>query len=336
MKPYHFGFENGSTFLPWQERIASAFWESELDRSDSFRVRICLTGTESNRIKPADLPTQMKLEWKGVQLFRGGLIGHETLTPTTVELIYRDSLFKLERIVDGSHLSGHTLESAIREILKRTELDLRFFGDFSEKVPALFLGGRSLYDNLIALADKAGFFFYLHGPSGVLQVLRAHSHSAKASLDFASQGLRLFSDVRSDQTYRSVQTRFFRDQDLSAQTQTFRGQEIYQGLQHLIERPGYRSKQDWPFSMGESESHAQNSAEFNDSERRVRQMLEKRAMLQEKTVIRTMTPVGLPGTQIDLKNSPGDLMYDGCYLVQRCVVEFLSNQPHMDMTLIRP
>lgn len=318
------------------ERINEAEWVSELDKSDFVRLRIALHKKEALELRLSELPPELSLDWQDRPIFKGGLVSARTVGHSALELLYRDKLFALERVIDGSHLKSESLSSALKNIAGKAKLDARFYGDFGETLPTVYLGGKSLFENLSFLAAKFGFFFYFHGPSGLVHFMRLGSSSATVNIDVKKSVTDLRSSLRSDLSWDGVETRVFDDRDLSTQTRKVSGQNLYSSLSSLSEHAGYRTKQNWPFASGNFEIHAQNAGEYEDGDRRVKNPLAKQAAFQESVILSAYEPLGLPGDQVQLKNSWTPELYDGKFLLHRCHADFSSSLPKVEMTLIRP
>ncbi len=319
-----------------KDRIHAADWYSELDKSDLLKVEISLNKKESLELNLSDFPTDISLEWQSRPLFAGGLVEARMKSPTRLELSYRDKLYALERQVDGSHLKAQSLENVLKQISQKVNLSTRFYGDFFEELPAIFLGQRSLFENLAFLSETFGFFFYLHGPSKLLHFMRLGSNSSKATIGDLREITRLTPQWRSDLSWTSVETRVFDERSMDSQSKRIEGKSIYQSLSSLSEHAGYKKKQSWPYASGEYDVAAQNGTEFDDSERRVKHPLAKRAVFQESLLVSALSLLALPGDEVEISKSVGGALHQGKYLMHKCHAQFHSSLPRVEMTFIRP
>lgn len=333
---FRFELEGGDKALAQKllQRCVRADWFSELDKSDSFRLRVAQGRREQLSLDLAQLATHVKVSWQDQRLFEGMLLEAHTAEDGSLELVYRDRLFALERQVDGSHFKNDSLANVLKALVGRVGLDAKLLGDFGEKLPGIFLGAKTLFENLVFLADSFGFFFYLHGPSNVVHFMRLGSTSARHKIDARRDAVALQLQARSDLRWSSVEARVFDDRSLASESRRFSGSALYGALSSLSRHAGSRAKESWPFAPGEYDVHAQNAADYDDAERRIRHPLAKKAVFQESLRLRAYAPLALPGDEVEVANAGAS--QNGTFLLHRCHVKFASARPSIELNLVRP
>jgi len=332
---FKFDFSGGGD-LPFENRMSRAEWCSELDKSDTLMVSLALSRKEAADFKLAQLPTRLSVKWQDRPLFKGGLLAAEQTGGSRFDLIYKDNLYALERRIEGGYLKNESLSNAVRGIVSQGKLEAKFFGDFSDLLPSIFLGDRTLYENLVFLADKFGFFFYFHGPSELVHFIRLGSSSASVQVDAGKSVYGIHASKRSDLSWGEVNCRVFDHRTLSTQNKKIASQSIYGSLSQVSGHSSYRTKQSWPFSQGEYEVNAHHATEFDDSQRRVNAPLAKKAICGETTQLTSYEPLALPGELLELSQTWNSDFHEGSYLVQKCLVTFQSSLPRAETFIVRP
>ncbi len=333
---FNFRFTGGSQKIAFEKQISNAEWYSELDQSDLMKIRFPLTKKQSLDLKITDLPHTLNFEWQNRDVFSGSLVDMSFVSQSVIELSFRDKLYSLTRKVDSSHFKSESLMNVLKNLSSKVSLETKFFGDFNEVLPSIFLGSQNLYQNIKFLSDKFGFFFYFHAPSGLLHFLRLGASSSVTKIDSNKYVTDFQQKIRSDLSWDSVETRVFDDRDLSTQTKKYISQSLYGALDSVSSHGAFRGKQKWPFAKGSYETHAQNSTEYEDGDRRIQYPLAKQAIFQEVFTLSTYHAMSLPGEHVEVSKSLNPDLLDGKYLVHSCQAEFSSSRPKMNMSLIRP
>lgn len=316
----------------WAERLASATFSQTVDGWATLVVHVVVTAKELEALKLSDYPATAELSWDQKALFRGNLVGVDVAGATQLALTYGDDL----RLVGKRTADGFEKKTSLQDILKKiataVEMRPRFLGSFDEILPSFPQSGQSQLDLLLALADQQGFFFVTRSVADEIVFFRPGQHVSEGKIDLETQAGTVSFSHSSEASFQRIAVRYFDDATQKPKESQLGADDLYGSIAAFT---GNRDKRQWRTAQGDCQAHVTDASSYERAQSWLAAHFSKRAMSQERMVVRCHELVALPGDKLDLSKSPVPAVANGTYLVVGLTVDVRSAIPRATMTVAR-
>ncbi|MCB0404652.1 MAG: hypothetical protein KDD51_07675 [Bdellovibrionales bacterium] len=320
----------------WEEHLTQVEFHTELDEPSRLSVSVAVNAKELAKTSGGALPATASLKWQDMGVFKGTLIHCRTVSHSLMVLTYADSLFAAKKTMLNGFYKKQSLKEVLEKLSKEIGLRARFQGNFSEKLPGLNVGGKTIFDHFSTLAAKFGFYFSYRSFADTLYFVRVGESVKSQKLDCCTDTADVSIGQAGSEAYSQVTLRYFDPKSMETKEKKISKSTLYGHLGGFAEHPTYRHKMEWASAAGSLESHVTDLYHFENAEELLGQELSKKLMAQETIRLKVFKPIALPGDKLQLSEAPAGALQDGDYLIKSMALTVNSALPYAELYGIRP
>ena len=329
------GYNIGIKDEALKKRLMGAEVQWYLDAPAKCSVHLAVDNAQLASLSPKSFPESTSVDWKGANVFQGYLTGYQQTNGNRLTLVYEDALSLVKKTFDHSFVKTNSLSSVLDTVCGLAKISTEMKGDFSTQVPSFSLEGRSLFDHLIDLGQRYGFFFTADQKGDRLQLIRVGSNTGETTIDLSKESHQTQLEATSQHLYEKLKVKYFDAKNLDATEKEMGSSQLYSKIASYQEHSGYSAKKDWRTAQATLGVHSNDTEHFEGAENIIPFQLSKLAMQQETLKLSCFMPGIVPGKTLKVESPVAKHITAGKYFVLGAHYQFMSAIPKVTVLGVR-